>query len=468
MVMEGPNYLTIEQVAKRLQCSERTVRRWIADARLVAHRLPGGGYRILESDLELLLSPNEVIEAPEDNSGFLADGSVTSPQGFLAGAAYAGIKTYSQDKMDLGILLSTHACTSAGTYTTNKFVSPSVTLTKQIVESGSLRGLFVTSGIANAGVGEQGMIDAIESITLAAEHAGVPADALGIGTTGVIGVELPMALIRSGIPNIEMSPDGGNAFARAIMTTDRVPKSSAIKFDLGGTTVTIGGCAKGSGMIHPNMATMLAYITTDAAIEESFLRTTLSEVVDDTFNMVTIDGDTSTNDMVVVMANGAARNNPISANTPEATLFMNALRTLANFLARELVRDAEGSNKIFSVRVDEAQSLSDARAAAKAIAASSLVKTAIHGNDPNWGRVIAAAGYSGAELDVSKVSFFINDVAIMESGFPIAFHRDAVIAIMNNSEVTLSVKLGLGKWSATAWGCELTASYVQFNSAYTT
>ena len=184
--------------------------------------------------------------------------------------------------------------------------------------------------------------------------------------------------------------------------------------------------------------------------------------------MVTIDGDTSTNDMVVVMANGAARNNPISANTPEATLFMNALRTLANFLARELVRDAEGSNKIFSVRVDEAQSLSDARAAAKAIAASSLVKTAIHGNDPNWGRVIAAAGYSGAELDVSKVSFFINDVAIMEAGFPIAFHRDAVIAIMNNSEVTLSVKLGLGKWSATAWGCELTASYVQFNSAYTT
>ena len=399
-----------------------------------------------------------------------ADGLVTSPKGFAAGASYAGIKTYAQDKMDVGLLVADRPCIAAGVYTTNKFVSPSVTLTRENMAKGGARGAFVTSGIANAGVGEQGMLDARECLDLAAQRAGVEPDQLGVGTTGVIGVELPMALIRGAVPAISVSADaeGGAAFARAIMTTDRAPKSAAVTFRCGEGTATIGGCAKGSGMIHPNMATMLAFLTTDAAVEPALLDAALRECADDTFNMVTIDGDTSTNDMVLLLANGAAGNEEIREGSPDAEAFAAALRALCSHLSRELVRDAEGSAKIFSARVEGALSRSDARLAARAIAASSLVKSAVHGNDPNWGRVVCAAGYSGAELDVSKVSFFINDVAIMEAGVPIPFHRESVIAIMSRDEVALTVKLGLGEHAAVAWGCELTEEYVQFNSAYTT
>ena len=235
-----------------------------------------------------------------------------------------------------------------------------------------------------------------------------------------------------------------------------------------GETVTIGGCVKGSGMIHPNMATMLAFLTTDAAVDGAFLDAALRNCADDTFNMVTIDGDTSTNDMVLLLANGAAGNAEINEGSPDAEAFGAALYALCSHLSRELVRDAEGSSKIFSVRVTGAASKTDARLAARAIAASLLVKSAIHGNDPNWGRVVCAAGYSGADLDVSKVSFFINDVAIMEGGTPIPFHRESVIAIMSREEVALTVTLGMGEHEATAWGCELTEEYVVFNSAYTT
>ena len=399
---------------------------------------------------------------------FIENGSVTSPKGFTAGAAYAGIKTYAKDKWDVGILVSSAACITAGMYTKNKFVSPSVTLTKERVDAGNVRGVFVSSGIANTGVGEQGMIDAVESVALAAAHVDVDAAEMAIGTTGVIGVELPMALIRAGVPNITLSDDGGDAFSRSIMTTDRVPKSIAMQVEIDGKTVIIGGCAKGSGMIHPDMATMLAYVTTDAAVEHDSLISILRDVVDDTFNMVTIDGDMSTNDTVMLFANGMAGNKPIKAGTPEAAGFFLALYSILEYLSREMVRDAEGSSKIFSVRVEGAASREDARLAARAIAASSLVKSAIHGNDPNWGRVIAAAGYSGAEIDVSKVRFDINDVVIMEAGTPISFHREAVINIMNNPEVYLTVNLGLGDGEATAWGCELTEEYVVFNSAYTT
>ena len=404
-----------------------------------------------------------------DAHQFLAEGLVTSPQRFIAGGSYVGLKTYAPNKMDVGLLLSELPCRTAGVYTTNKFVSPSVTLTKQNVDGGKVRGVFVTSGIANAGVGEQGMTDVKECLQLAGDHLGVGADELGAGTTGVIGVELPMALIRGGMSGITVNGDGGAAFARAIMTTDRVPKSAAVSFTCaGGETVTIGGCVKGSGMIHPNMATMLAFLTTDAAVDGAFLDAALRNCADDTFNMVTIDGDTSTNDMVLLLANGAAGNAEIGDGSPDAEAFGAALYALCSHLSRELVRDAEGSSKVFSVRVAGAASKTDARLAARAIAASLLVKSAIHGNDPNWGRVVCAAGYSGADLDVSQVSFFINDVAIMEGGTPIPFHRESVIAIMSREEVALTVTLGMGEHEATAWGCELTEEYVVFNSAYTT
>ncbi len=412
--------------------------------------------------------PVPEANAMTGESPLVEGGGVTTPKGFVAGSAYAGIKTYAKDKADVGILLSEKPCATAGVYTLNQFVSPSVTLTKQRVAEGAVRGVFVSSGIANTGVGEQGLIDATESANLAAAHAGVEPGAMAIGTTGVIGVELPMALIRGGIPNIPLSKDGGAGFARAILTTDRVPKSVAVRVKAGGKEITIGGCAKGSGMIHPNMATLLAYLTTDAAVDPPFLQSALKETVDDTFNMVTIDGDMSTNDTVMLFANGEAGNEPIAAGTPAAAAFTSALYQVCGHLSRELVRDAEGSSKIFSVRVNGALSREDARLAARAIASSVLVKSAIHGNDPNWGRVIAAAGYSGASIDVAKVSFFINDIVIMEAGTPISFHRDAVIAIMNNPEVALRVDLGLGDGEAVAWGCELTEAYVVFNSAYTT
>ena len=404
-----------------------------------------------------------------DAHQFLPDGLVTSPMRFVAGGSYVGLKTYAPDKRDVGLLLSELPCRTAGVYTTNRFVSPSVTLTRQNVDAGKVRGVFVTSGIANAGVGEQGMTDISECLQLAADHLGVGADELGAGTTGVIGVELPMALVRSGMSTIAVDRDGGEAFARAIMTTDRVPKSAAVTFACAnGETATIGGCVKGSGMIHPNMATMLAFLTTDAAVDGAFLDSALRNCSDDTFNMVTIDGDTSTNDMVMLLANGAAGNAEIREGSPDAEAFASALYALCSHLSRELVRDAEGSSKVFSVRVAGAASKNDARLAARAIAASTLVKSAIHGNDPNWGRVVCAAGYSGADLDVNKVSFFINDVAIMEAGTPIPFHRESVIAIMSRDEVALTVTLGLGEHAATAWGCELTEEYVVFNSAYTT
>ena len=415
--------------------------------------------------------PDNLVHEVDGMTGeprIVTDGTVTTPKGFVAGSAYAGIKTYAKDKWDLGILVSERACVTVGVYTQNKFVSPSVTLTRQNIDAGRVRALVVSSGIANTGVGAQGMVDAKETVALAAAQAGLEPGEMIIGTTGVIGVELPMALIRSGIPSIETGRDGGEQFARAILTTDRVPKSAAVQLELGGKRVTIGGCAKGSGMIHPNMATMLAYLTTDANVGKEVLAAALTEVVADTFNMVDIDGDVSTNDMVVLFANGAAGNKPVVAGSPEARAFVEALAVLSRYLSAELVRDAEGSTKIFTVHVEGAASREDARLAARAVASSTLVKAAIHGSDPNWGRAICAVGYSGADVDVDKVSFFINDVAIMEAGTPISFHREAVIAIMNNPEVSLTVKLGIGDGSATAWGCELTEGYVQFNSAYTT
>jgi glutamate N-acetyltransferase/amino-acid N-acetyltransferase len=398
----------------------------------------------------------------------LPDGTVTSPSGFAAGAAFAGMKTYTKDKLDLGILLSETPCATAGTFTKNLIKSSSLVLTQELVAGGRVRGVVVNSGIANACVGEYGMTDAQEMVALAVAHLGMKPGEMAICSTGLIGTELPMGLIRAGIPKIAVSAAGGESFARAILTTDRRSKSAAVQCEIDGKQVTIGGCVKGSGMIHPNMATMLAFLTTNAAVEEEYLRAVLPEVVDDTFNMATIDGDGSTNDTVLFFANGAAGNGALTASSPDAERFASALRTLCDFLCREMVRDAEGSSKIFSVRVESARSREDARLVARAVASSSLVKSAVHGNDPNWGRVIVAAGRSGGSIEESKVNFYINDVAIMEGGRPIPFHRESVIHIMSNPEVSFTLRLNLGDASATAWGCELTEEYVTFNSAYTT
>ena len=400
---------------------------------------------------------------------FVDSGTVTTPQGFMAGATYAGLKTFAEDKLDLAILFSETPCNTAGVFTTSTVKSPGVTVDKERLAQGiPMRALIVNAGIANACVGEQGYIDAIEMTALAAAKTGVQAEEVMVCSTGVIGVELPMSLIREGVEQIDLRGNAGPDMARAIMTTDTRAKEVAVSFEVDGHRLNLGGIAKGSGMIHPNMATMLSFLATDATVEPWFLQRALGQVADETYNMLTVDGDSSTNDTVLLMANGAANAPEISAASPGADTFIEALRAVCTHLTRELARDGEGASHLIVVEVAGAADTADARAAARTIASSSLVKSAVFGTDPNWGRVLAALGRSGAAADEEKIDLFINGVCIMEAGKPIPFHRDAVVALMKRPEVTFRLQLGLGDGDATAWGCDLTEEYVIINSAYTT
>ncbi len=395
-------------------------------------------------------------------------GTLTAVQGFLAGATYAGLKTYAEDKLDLGLLLSETPCSAAGVFTTSTIRSPSVTVTQEHLASAKARALVVNAGIANACVGEQGYTDAKEVAAKAAGRLGVRPEEVLVCSTGVIGVELPMSLIRDGLDRIELSAEGGHDVARAMMTTDTRPKEIAVSFEIDGRQGRMGGVTKGSGMIHPNMATMLSFVTTDAVVEPDFLNAALREVADDTFNMVTVDGDTSTNDTLLVLANGLAGNTPIGPGSRDAETFREALHHVCGHLSKELARDGEGATRLIIVELKGARNKEDARKAARTVASSSLVKSAVYGADPNWGRVMMALGRSGAAADESKIDLFINGVCIMQEGKPIPFHRDAVVALMRGSEVTIRADLHLGEGDATAWGCDLTEEYVIINSAYTT
>ena len=400
---------------------------------------------------------------------WLEDGTITSPRGFHAGGVYAGIKTYAEDKLDLGVVRSETPCNVAGTFTTNKLRSPSVVLDEQRVATGRAQAIVCNSGVANACVGEQGMKDAIEMAALVAGRFDLDPELVLPMSTGVVGVELPMGLIRDGMRGIELRADGGHAMARAIQTTDTRSKQGAVTFSAGGSDYTIGGIAKGSGMVHPNMATMLSFLATDAPVESAFLRESLKKAVDKSFNMITIDGDTSTNDSVILLANGMAGGDEIGPQSgPAAEAFMDALNEVCTYLAKEIVRDGEGVSKLIEVAVDGALTEADASMAARAVTSSSLVKSAIHGADPNWGRIIVALGYSGAEVIEERIALHINGVCIMDQGRPVPFLRDAVSASMKGSETTIRLSLNMGDATATAWGCNLSEEYVTFNSAYTT
>ena len=395
-------------------------------------------------------------------------GTVTAARGFLAGATYAGLKTYAEDKLDLGLLVSETPCATAGVFTTSSIRSPSVTVTQEHLSQCKARGLVVNAGIANACVGEQGYKDAKEMASQAAGKLGVRPEEVLVCSTGVIGVELPMSLIRAGFDKIDLTADGGHALARAMMTTDTRPKEVAVSFQVNGQQAHMGGVTKGSGMIHPNMATMLCFVTTDAAVEPDFLAATLRDVADRSFNMVSVDGDTSTNDSLLVLANGLTGNPPISAGSADAGTFTEALEQVCVHLSRELARDGEGATRLIIVELEGAMDTLDARKAARTVASSNLVKAAVYGADPNWGRIMMAVGRSGAATEESKIDLYINGVCIMEEGKPIPFHRDAVVALMRGPEVTIGVDLNLGNGEATAWGCDLTEEYVIINSAYTT
>ena len=398
----------------------------------------------------------------------LRGGGVTSALGFKAGGTYAGLKTVGEGNLDLGIVVSDTPAAVAGTFTTNKVESRSVTLSRQRVASGTAQAVVANSGCANCCVGGQGLLDALEMTALAARQVGVDEDDVLVASTGMIGVELPMALIRQNIGNVRVSEEGGNDFARSIMTTDTHEKEAAVSLEIDGRVVTVGGTSKGVGMIHPNMATMLCFMTTDAPVEGGFLSGMLREAVDSSFNMISVDGDQSTNDTVILLANGAAGGEEIGAGTSAGDALKEAVSYVSTTLAKALVRDGEGAQRLLEAVVEGARDVGQARRAAREISGSLLVKAMVHGRDPNWGRVMMALGKSGIDFEESKVDLFINGIHIVHEGKALAYLMDAVVSAMSVPEVQIKADVHAGDGCATAWGCDLTEEYVTFNSAYST
>jgi glutamate N-acetyltransferase/amino-acid N-acetyltransferase len=403
----------------------------------------------------------------ENKINFINGGTVTSPEGFKAGATHAGIKKV-EGKLDLGILFSEVPCITAGLFTSSKIKSAPLILCQERLKNGRAVAIVANSGCANAYTGEQGLTDAAEMAKLAAEGIGVSPDDVLVASTGVTGQPLPMELIKVGISRITLSHDGGHELARAIMTTDTVPKEAAVAVRTDKYQFTIGGVAKGSGMIHPNLATMFCFLTTDVAVELDFLKSALKKAVDVSFNMISVDRDTSPSDTVLLMANGLTGNEPITATSQETDVFQQALEKICIHLAKALARDGEGATKLIETIVDGAKTTAEARLAARAVISSNLIKTAVYGGDPNWGRIIMALANSGAEVLLPKIDLSIGDIAMLKSGKPLPFNEEDVIRVLEQSEVPISVNLNLGKGSATAWGCDLSEEYVAINSEYMT
>jgi glutamate N-acetyltransferase/amino-acid N-acetyltransferase len=393
-------------------------------------------------------------------------GGVTSARGFQAGAVAAGIKK--SGAPDLCVIWSDRPAMAAGVFTTNKVRAAPVQLSAVRVQAGQARGVVVNAGNANACTADQGYADAEEMTQITAAKFGATTEEVLVASTGVIGVALPMDRVRAGIARVELSPEGGHLAAQAIMTTDTRPKEVAVSINLGTTVVTVGGMCKGSGMIHPNMATLLAFITTDAAVAPSFLQTAIRQAADASFNLVSVDGDTSTNDSLFCLANCAAENAPIDAGSPDAASFQEAHTFVSIYLAKQIARDGERATKLLEVKVDGARTPADARRAARSVTSSSLLKSAIYGSDPNWGRILCAVGYSGADVDPLKTDVRIGSVWLMRDGKILPFDRAAAVEQMAGPDVFLGVDLHLGSETATAWGCDLTEQYVEINGKYTT
>jgi glutamate N-acetyltransferase/amino-acid N-acetyltransferase len=395
-------------------------------------------------------------------------GTVTSPEGFFAGATSAGINKRAAGKLDLAVLFSETPCAAAGVFTTSRLKSAPVLLTRQRLEKRQAGAVVVNSGCANAFTGEHGLVDAAEVAALVAEGIGIAHEDVLVASTGVIGVPLPMKRIRPAVEKIIMSRDGGSELAKAMMTTDTMPKETAVSVKVGDSEFTIGGAAKGSGMIHPDMATLLCFLTTDAAVETGFLKGALKEAVDLSFNMISVDGDTSPSDTVLLLANGMAGGEPITAESPLADAFRQALERVCIYLARLIAADGEGATRLIEVVINGAASGLEARKAARAVVSSALVKAAIHGADPNWGRVVAAVGRSGADMDEYRIDLFIGQTQVIRAGRALPVGKRAANELLKGKEINLSVNLNLGEGSATAWGCDLSEEYVVINSEYMT
>lgn len=400
-------------------------------------------------------------------------GGVTAAQGFEAASCEANIK-YS-GRTDMAMVFSKEPCECAGTFTSNVVKAACVQWDMQIVESGKpLHAVVINSGIANACTGKEGF-DACEASARAVEDSlKVPYDSVAVASTGVIGMQLPVDKLVKGINAMSKTLDdslgAGTAASKAIMTTDTVNKEVAVSFMAGGKKVTLGGMSKGSGMIHPNMCTMLAFITTDLSIDKLLMQEALREVVADTFNMITVDGDTSTNDSLILMANGLAGNDKITAKNEDYKSFKEALFFVCRFLARKMASDGEGATKLFEAKVVNAKSKEDARTLSRAIVGSNLSKAAIYGCDANFGRFLCAMGYSGAQFDQNDVELFFESRAgrlqVFDRGTPIDFDENFAVKIMKEDEVTVFVDMHEGEAEAAAWGCDLTYDYVKINADY--
>jgi len=397
------------------------------------------------------------------------DGWVTTPQGFVAAGVKAGIKK--SGKEDVAVIASTVPAAVGAVFTQNMMASPSVLVSKEFAKNDFARAIVVNAGNANACTGEQGLQDARMMANLTAEAIGAQTEEVLVCSTGVIGHFLPMEKIEKGIKDAvsALSVKGGESAADAIQTTDTFVKRSAYEFVLGGKTVTIAGVAKGSGMIHPNMATMLAFVTTDAAIEPSLLKKMTKYVADRSFNMVVVDGDTSTNDAMIVLANGQAENSLIdSASHPDYETFFQALLAISQDLAKLIARDGEGATKFLAVNVTGATDFVEAKTIAMAIAKSPLVKTAFFGQDPNWGRIVCAAGYSGANFLPEKMSVALNNVTIFKNGMSVKADEKQLQEVMAQKDIVITVDLGKDKAEATVWTCDFSYDYVKINAEYHT
>lgn len=401
------------------------------------------------------------------------EGGVTAAKGFEAAAAAAQIKY--KDRTDMALIYSKAPCCAAGTFTTNLVKAAPVKWDQNIVQAKKeVHAVVVNSGIANACTGEEGYRCCKETAMAAAQALAVPEDSVLIGSTGVIGMQLPIDRIRAGVRMMAAAknntPENGSAAARAIMTTDTVKKEIAVTFTLGGKKVTLGGMCKGSGMIHPNMCTMLSFLTTDAAISQELLQKALSEDICDTYNMISVDGDTSTNDTVLLLANAQAGNLKITRENEDYRTFREALNVVNTYLARSMAGDGEGATALFTVKVIHAATKEQAVTLSKSVITSNLTKAAIFGHDANWGRILCAMGYSGAPFDPEKVDLTFTSAAgslqIIENGVALDYSEEEAADILAQEEVTVIADVKMGDAQATAWGCDLTYDYVKINADY--
>ncbi len=400
----------------------------------------------------------------------ITNGCIVAPRGFQAGSTYCGIKI-AKDSLDLGIIFSEYPATGAALFTSNQIYAAPVKLSRKIIQKGRIRAFVINSGNANACTGGQGYKDAEEMVRIAVRCLKISEDELLLASTGIIGRPLPMDKIDTGIQTavnaLGSTQAHGNSMARAIMTTDTRQKAIAVRLKINNKDVTIGGIAKGAGMIAPNLATMLCFLTTDVSMPAMLLNECLKNSAESSFNRITIDGHMSTNDTIAIIANGASGITvPVKNN--ELQIFQQGLDYVTSYLAKAIVMDGEGATKFVQIDVIGARSKGDATRIARSIADSPLVKTALNGEDPNWGRIVSAAGYAGVELDTSKITLYINNILIFAKGMPTQCDLNVLSASMKNRDIVIRLELGLGDYKDTVWTCDLSHEYVTINAEYHT